>query len=1005
MKSEFKKFVGKLPRIVLAIIILPIVSILFVPIAWATTYYMPDDFPNLRSAVAGMEGGDTLIIRDGIYPGSNNVLWQFALPPSGTSDHFTRIRAEHDGKAIFPDGFLAMSNVADQHYVIYEGLTSRSSVTISGADHVKFLRCSFTMNVPELSNSNCFSIVGSSYILIEDCWAWNGNHYGFLAYQSDHIIFRRCVVRLDKVFCTHPMAGFSIYTTNHVLLQNCIAIDGDHDEYWSGYNERGPSFYVHHGSQDVIIDSCISINNKNYFAGGAPNSGFNVRNCVVWNTDSGVVTRNDQGLAGGYNVEHCTFGNIRNLGVEAWGGTVGTVHVSDSIFYNIGTALKNHELDGSDYNVLYNNGTNYQNCSSGIHDYSDSNSKEVDPLDGNLGNGRSGLKYLPRIEDGSDFDGTANDGNNRGATIIKRMGKTGTLWGEFGYDLLQDGTNGQADENLWPFPNENRIRQDMRSYYYDDPNDSLPPLSGSRGFCADGTGLYGGPITLTSYIWEYLGNPCPSDICGSGSGGSNNELPVASAGSDQTITDTDGNGNEPVTLDGSGSHDPDGTIVSYTWLENGNQVATGVNPTINLSVGTHIITLRVQDNAGATATDTVQITVNSPTDTTPPAITAVQSSGITTTTAIITWTTDEPADSKVKFGLTQTYGQEFSDQALVTSHQVTLTGLTPNTTYNYQVESTDSNSNTASSSNYSFTTNEQGSVVMHTLQDFEDGVLWQPGGSQDPTGNGRGWAFLSTGTGDKIEIDNIGADGTSHSLKITFASLNDTIYFRSDDKTRDHMPEAAGANRMSFYVRFPEGFPIQTQPFRYDTWQLGTFIHDPDDWNDTHRATSESDHGIHHYYHRFTIEKVGNGWVKYIINTHPDQANYSGSTVPADRGSEYFDNFGRFYFHFGPEAGGPDPGRPFTIWIDEIKFYHDDGSVEGQVHDGGQNDAGFDGEFIPDSVAPPATVRRINFQPAGRPIPDGFEADYGYVWDAGRESYERNRKVQIQSYFSLGQKE
>jgi len=233
-------------------------------------------------------------------------------------------------------------------------------------------------------------------------------------------------------------------------------------------------------------------------------------------------------------------------------------------------------------------------------------------------------------------------------------------------------------------------------------------------------------------------------------------------------------------------------------------------------------------------------------------------------------------------------------------------------------------------------------------------------------------------------LKNIGANGTYHSLKVTFASPNDTIYFRSNDKTTDHMPEAKGANRMSFYVRFPEGFPIQTQPFRYDTWQLGTFIHDPNDWNDTHRATSESDHGIHHYYHRVTIEKVGNGWVKYIINTHPDQANYSGSTVPADRGSEYFDNFGRFYFHFGPEAGGPDPGRPFTIWIDEIKFYYDDGSIGGQVHDGGQDDAGFDGEFIPDSVAPPATVRRINFQPAGRPIPDGFEADYGYVWDAGR---------------------
>ena len=32
-----------------------------------------------------------------------------------------------------------------------------------------------------------------------------------------------------------------------------------------------------------------------------------------------------------------------------------------------------------------------------------------------------------------------------------------------------------------------------------------------------------------------------------------------------------------VTLDGSGSADPDGTIVSYVWSQNGTVLATGVN--------------------------------------------------------------------------------------------------------------------------------------------------------------------------------------------------------------------------------------------------------------------------------------------------------------------------------------------------------------------------------------------------------------------------------------------
>jgi len=88
-----------------------------------------------------------------------------------------------------------------------------------------------------------------------------------------------------------------------------------------------------------------------------------------------------------------------------------------------------------------------------------------------------------------------------------------------------------------------------------------------------------------------------------------NQPPVANAGPDQTVTDEDNDGEEPVTLDGSASQDPDGTIVSYVWSEGGSQIATGVNPTVTLSTGTHSITLTVTDNGGSTDTDTVTIKV------------------------------------------------------------------------------------------------------------------------------------------------------------------------------------------------------------------------------------------------------------------------------------------------------------------------------------------------------------------------------------------------------------
>ncbi len=92
-----------------------------------------------------------------------------------------------------------------------------------------------------------------------------------------------------------------------------------------------------------------------------------------------------------------------------------------------------------------------------------------------------------------------------------------------------------------------------------------------------------------------------------------NQAPTANAGFDQTVTDSDNNGSELVTLDGSLSSDADGTIVSYAWSEGGVSLATGVTPMVTLAVGAHTLTLTVTDDDGATASDDVVVTINPPT--------------------------------------------------------------------------------------------------------------------------------------------------------------------------------------------------------------------------------------------------------------------------------------------------------------------------------------------------------------------------------------------------------
>ncbi len=92
-----------------------------------------------------------------------------------------------------------------------------------------------------------------------------------------------------------------------------------------------------------------------------------------------------------------------------------------------------------------------------------------------------------------------------------------------------------------------------------------------------------------------------------------NQAPIANAGSDITIT-------QPVnstTLNGSSSVDPEGSVLTYSWakingpaqfsLANSSAASTVLN---NLVPGTYSFRLRVTDNLGATASDTVLVTVN-----------------------------------------------------------------------------------------------------------------------------------------------------------------------------------------------------------------------------------------------------------------------------------------------------------------------------------------------------------------------------------------------------------
>ena len=89
----------------------------------------------------------------------------------------------------------------------------------------------------------------------------------------------------------------------------------------------------------------------------------------------------------------------------------------------------------------------------------------------------------------------------------------------------------------------------------------------------------------------------------------------------------------------------------------------------------------------------------------PTTISNVATSNLASTSATVTWNTNNPASSQVMFGTTASYGSSTTlDSTLVSSHSQNLSGLSASTTYHYQVQSKDSGGTLVTSNDLTFTT-------------------------------------------------------------------------------------------------------------------------------------------------------------------------------------------------------------------------------------------------------------------------------------------------------------
>mgnify|MGYP001765487739 CR=1 FL=1 len=145
----------------------------------------------------------------------------------------------------------------------------------------------------------------------------------------------------------------------------------------------------------------------------------------------------------------------------------------------------------------------------------------------------------------------------------------------------------------------------------------------------------------------------------------------------------------------------DGGGVGGVWEVLGN-VTTYTRDITAYSPGSHTFAVKAVDEAGNEGSEaSVTFTIDSST----PVIGGVTVSGITDSSATVTWTTTETSTSQVEYGVTSTYGSSsVLESSLVTNHTVNLTGLVSGTTYHYRAKSRDACTNEGTSADGTFST-------------------------------------------------------------------------------------------------------------------------------------------------------------------------------------------------------------------------------------------------------------------------------------------------------------
>ena len=580
-----------------------LVSIVSLQIAGATTYYISPSgndsnsgsstvpWKTFSKAFSTMKGGDELILQDGVYSEAagtgyiNYLGTNSAQPPSGTSAARTYIHAQNPGKVKINGPLFLGRSAQKNSYVTIEGITFEGPSLFYNTSYIVVRACGFHDRTSD--GGVVFGIGtndgawGNTNNLIEDVWIWGQDRGIASNYRSDNNVWRRIVVRGDgcnSSECTgsgNPNIGITVYDSANVSIQNVLVVDrilgggSNYADFATAQHTSGRAF----GNNEWLGTMSLNSEDNCYMfeadETSSNNPTWSLQNVVGWNcVDTGVNASGPSGAKA--DLINGTFRIRSGVGVGVRIPSSGTVKRviltgNDAFATNIGGPFTYFDTNGT-----WTNGVDYAStCSAGC--------KTSNPL---ADSNPPSLKYIARIEPGSLLKGAGDGGSDIGANIVNRYGTDGSIYGQAGFNAL-------TSTPLWPWPNEARIKKEMC-------NDT----GITRGFCS--------AVSLTGYVWNFLGNGNP--YAQSGVSSSSTSLTSSLNPSGTGVAVTFGASVYPTDATGTVQFFDGSTAIGSTAVSGGAATFT----TSSLAAGSHSITARYSGDAkyaGSTSAAVAQ-TVN-----------------------------------------------------------------------------------------------------------------------------------------------------------------------------------------------------------------------------------------------------------------------------------------------------------------------------------------------------------------------------------------------------------